>query len=120
MTEVRLRARTVSEIVDAAFELYRRDAGKYVLFTAFALTPQIITQILFPPGVRGGFASVWVPLLSVFVSAFTFTMGSAAVMKYGAAVYLGEPADVEATLKNVIPKIGTILWAGFLKGLLYF
>ena len=120
MTEVRLRARTVSEIVDAAFELYRRDAGKYILFMAFAITPQIITQILVQPGTGLGLGTVLISLISLLVSGFTYTMGSAAIMKYGAAVYLGEEADTEATLRNVIPKVGTILWAGFLKLLLYF
>jgi hypothetical protein len=120
MTEVRLRARTVSELVDAAFELYRRDPGKYVLFMAFAITPQLITQILLQSGTRLGLGAALAFIVSGLVSAFTYTMGSAAIMKFGAAVYLGEEADVEATLQCVIPKVGTILWAGFLKLLLYF
>lgn len=120
MPEVRLRARSVSEIVDASIELYRRDAGKYILFTAFAITPQVITQILVQPGTKVGLNTLLLALASLCVAAFTFTMGSAAVMKYGAAVYLGEPADVEATLRSVIPKVGTIMWAEFLKGILYF
>jgi hypothetical protein len=121
MTEVRLRARTVSEIVDAAFALYRRDASQYTLLMAIAVTPQLITQIVLRPnGAQLGFATYMIALISFLVSAFTYTIGTAAIMKFGAAVYLGEQADLDATVRRVIPKFGTILWAGFLKGLLYF
>lgn len=121
MTEVRLRVRTVSEIVDAAFALYRRDASQYTLIMAIAVVPQLITQIVFRPGaLQLGFASSMVALITSLVSLFTYTIGTAAIMKFGAAVYLGEKAELDATVRHVIPKFGTILWAGFLKGLLYF
>ena len=119
MTEVRLRARTVSELVDAAFALYRRDAGQYILFMAFAITPQVLTQLLLQSRPRVGLGSAFISLISFIVSLLTFTMGSAAVIDYGADVYLGEHADLEATLRSVIPKVGTLLGAGFLKGILY-
>jgi len=120
MTEVRLRARTVSEIVDAAFALYRRDIGQYMLLMAIAITPQVITQIVLRQDGSFGLTSAIVGIVSVLVSAFTYTVGTAAIIKYGAAVYLGEPADLDATVRSVIPKVGRILWAGFLKALLYF
>lgn len=120
MTEVRLRARTVSELVDAAFALYRQDSGQYMLLTAFAITPQLIANILLQPGVGLGLGTTVAGIISLLVSGFTYTVGGAAIIKFGAAVYLGDEADLEATLRAVIPKIGPILWAGFLKALLYF
>lgn len=120
MTEVRLRARTVSELVDAAFALYRRDGGQYIMLMAFAIVPQLVANILLQPGAGLDLGRTMIGLISLLVSAFTYTMGGAAIIKYGAAVYLGEAADLEATLRAVIPKVGRILWAGFLKGLLYF
>jgi len=36
MTELQLRARTVSEIVDAAFGLYRRNATRYIAVASLA------------------------------------------------------------------------------------
>ncbi len=121
MTEVRLRARTVSEIVDAAFALYRRDASQYTLLMAIAVTPQLITQIVLQTGGSGlGLATIVIGIISGLVSVFTYAIGTAAITKFGAAVYLGEEANLEATVRSVIPKVGRILWAGFLKGLLYF
>jgi hypothetical protein len=119
MTEVRLRARTVSEIVDAAFALYRRDATQYTLLMAVAITPQLIMQIIVRPGARLGSASYVIAFISFLVSTFTYTLGTAAITKFGSAVYLGDEADLESTLRGVFPMIGRILWAGFLKELLY-
>jgi hypothetical protein len=121
MTEVRLRARTVSEIVDAAFALYKRDASQYTLLMAIAVTPQLITQIVFQFDAAGlGFTTIIIGVISGLVSIFTYVIGTAGVTKFGAAVYLGEEANVEATVRSVIPKAGRILWAGFLKGLFFF
>jgi len=120
MTEVRLRVRTVSEIVDAAFALYKRDASQYTLLMAIAVTPQLITQIVLSSGSNLGFGTIMIGFTSFLVSMFTYTVGTAAITKFGAAVYLGEEAHLDATVRSVIPKVGRILWAGFLKGLLYF
>jgi len=123
MTEVRLRARTVSEIVDAAFALYRRDGGQYILIMAVCSVPRLIAQLIWqrPPSDFIGHPEVVVySLLIALVSAFTFTVGDAAIMKFGSEVYLGQPADTALTVRAVIPKVLLILFAGFLKGMLYF
>ncbi|HEY2849174.1 MAG TPA: hypothetical protein VGI97_04800 [Gemmatimonadaceae bacterium] len=120
MSDIRLRTRTVSEIIDAAFALYRHDTGPYTVLMAFAITPQLIVNLLLQPNAGFGLGTAFVTLISIIVSAFTYTMGGAAIMKFGAAVYLGEDADIETALKAVIPRVGRILWATFMKGLLYF
>ncbi len=120
MTEPRLRSRTTSEIVDAAFALYRRDFGQYVVVMAFAMLPQLIANILLrgdkPPSSVGGALST---LLILFASMLTTTIGSAAVMKLGSEVYLGESADLEATVKGVIPRLWSLIGAAFLKSLAF-
>ncbi len=123
MSDVRLRARTVSEIVDAAFALYRRDAGQYILIMAVCSVPRLVAQLLWqrPPSDFMAHPEAALTTLAIaLVSAFTFTVGDAAIMKYGAEVYLGQPADSAQTVRAVIPKVVLILFAGFLKGLLYF
>jgi hypothetical protein len=119
MTEVRLRARTVSELVDAAFALYRRDSSQYMLLMAIAIIPQLVGQIVLRPGVRPGFGGYMVAIILFLLSTFTYTIGTAAIIKFGSSVYLGEEEDLDATVRGVIPKVARILWAGFLKTLLY-
>jgi hypothetical protein len=120
MTEVRLRARSVSELVDAAFALYRRDSGQYIMVMAIAAIPQLVAGLFLRPGVSFGLGSAMLLLISSLASAFTYTMGAAAITKLGSAVYLGEQSEMDAALRAVIPKVMSILWAGFLKAILYF
>src|SRR5690349_11580309 len=115
MSDTSLRARGPSEIVDAAFALYRRHAGPYLMVTAIAMTPVLILNLLFSslppaeptlelmvqyykgilPGLVTGLASY------VLVGAFVAQMGS--------EVYLGRQPDVSATLRSVMPLVPKLL-----------
>lgn len=120
MTEVRLRARSVSEIVDAAFALYRRDSKQYILVMAVATVPQLVASLLLQPSGSLGTGSILIGVVSGIISMLTYTVANAAITKLGAEVYLGQPADLEATVRSVVPKVGTILWAGFMMSVLFF
>jgi hypothetical protein len=118
--ELRLRSRTVSELVDAAFALYRRDANQYILIMAVATIPQLMAKLMIQP-INDGFSfnAIIFAMITALASAFTYTVGAAAVMKLGSEVYLGERADLGDTVRSVIPKVWALLWAGFLKAILY-
>lgn len=120
MDELRLRSRTVSELVDAAFALYRRDANQYILIMAVATMPQLVARLLLHTNDVATFTGVMFSMIVALTSAFTYTVGAAAVMKLGSEVYLGERADLGDTVRYVIPKVWSLLWAGFLKAILYF
>jgi hypothetical protein len=121
MSEVRLRVRTVSEIVDAAFALYRRDSGQYILIMAVASLPQVLIRLFLQGNPQSfGFTSVIFSLIGGLVSILTLTVASAAIMKFGSEVYLDERADLSEAVRAVIPKLGAILWAGFLMSILLF
>ena len=117
MTDVRLRARSVSELVDAAFALYRRDSNQYILVMAVATIPQLLSRLFLRSDGTMGLGLF--ALVTGLISSFTFMIGSAAIMKLGSAVYLGEQADLGATVRGVVPKVGSLIWAGFLKWILY-
>ena len=120
MDELRLRSRTVSELVDAAFALYRRDSNQYILIMAVASVPQLAARLLFHPDATLELNSILFGLITMLVSALTFTVGTAAITKLGSEVYLGERADLEDTVRSVVPQVGAILLAGFYKAVLYF
>lgn len=119
MDELRLRSRTVSELVDAAFALYRRDASQYILIMAVATIPQLLAKLLVRVDNTLSFTAVIFSLIVALTSAFTYTVGSAAVIKLGSEVYLGERADLGDTVRSVIPRVWALLWAGFMKAILY-
>jgi hypothetical protein len=118
--ELRLRSRTVSELVDAAFALYRRDASQYILIMAIATIPQLVARLLIQPmNDSFSFTAIIFAIITAITSAFTYTVGTAAVVKLGSEVYLGERADLGDTVRSVIPKVWALLWAGFMKAILY-
>jgi hypothetical protein len=120
MDELRLRTRTVSEIVDASFALYRRDGAQYIAIMAVATLPQLLAQLILRPGPTPTASTLLIGMISLLISALTYAVGTAAIMKFGSSAYLGEPVDLGGAVAAVVPKLGSILLAGFLKAILYF
>ena len=129
MDELQLRSRSVSELVDAAFALYRRDAGQYMILVAIAHVPTLLAKLLLPnvnlttvtaanPASLGTY--FWSTMLTLLASVLTYAFASAAVMKFGSDVYLGERADIETTISHVLPRLASMMFSNVLKGFLYF
>ena len=127
MTESRLRARSVSEIVDATFQLYRQDALQYISITALAYAPWVILRLLFLPGQGLTPAGPNVPTTTLLVLVvgglgtwFSFALMSAVIVRLGSDAYLGEPGgrDIWRTVREVLPRFPAILLAGIYKYLL--
>src|ERR1035437_9121005 len=103
MTDVRLRARSVSELVDAAFALYRRGSNQYIPVMAVATIPQLVSRLFLRSDGTLGLGSNVFALVTLLISSLTYMIGSAAIMKLGSEVYLGEQADVGATVRGAGP-----------------
>lgn len=128
MTEQRLRARSATEIVDAAFQLYRQNAAEYIAVTAAAYAPWLLIQFLFGTmyerPVAGSLALSPAQLLFSLVSAIgtsiTFTLMNGVIVQMGADAYLGSEGgrDIVATIRGVLPRLPSLLLAGFYASLL--
>lgn len=115
MTDLRLRPRTVSELVDAAFALYRRNALQYIVVSSIAIAPLLVLQLAEPDAVRPTSLNLNGMFLVVqLASVLTYALMSAAVVKLGSKVYLGGEADVAAAVKEVLPRVPSLLLAGLL------
>lgn len=115
------RARSVPELVDGAFSLYRRDAASYIMVTAIAVTPGLIAQLLFlrpstPPGSSATMASLLVALITIV----SYSLMTGVITKMGADVFLGGDADVAGAVRAALPKTGTLVAVGMMQGILYF
>ena len=121
MSHIDLRARSTSEIVDAAFALYRRDAMQYTLVTAIAYSPVLIYSLLNPAARSPQTPDDVFGLLPVYLVSFlAYAIVSAVIVRMGADVYLGEHADVGRTIREVLPRVPAFLVASILNGLLLF
>lgn len=113
-----LRARSVSELVDATFSLYRRDASSYIMVTAIASAPGLLAQLLVAGGAPG-FAASLGALLGMLISIVTYALMTGVIIRVGSDVYLGGTADVAGAVKAVLPKVGTLIAVAIGKSILY-
>lgn len=122
MSDLRLRARSVTEIVDAAFQLYRRDALEYVLVTAIAYAPWVIAQLILMRGLvlsRSGALTATGPATAVLgiVGIFAYALMSAVLSRFSSDVYLDQPTGLGAVVRAVLPLVPRLIGATILFGL---
>ena len=107
MSDLRLRARSVTEIVDAAFQLYRRDALEYVLVAAIAYAPLVVAQLLLMRGMlltnsQMLNASAGATIVLGIVGLFAYALMSAALSRFSSDVYLDRPTGLGSVVRAVL------------------
>jgi hypothetical protein len=123
MSDLRLRARSVTEIVDAAFQLYKRDALEYVLVTGVAYAPLIVAQLVFLRGLTFTNAQMLTgisPVASValvIISVFAYSLMSAALSRFSSDVYLERPTGLGEVIRDVLPLVPRVIGATIVFGL---
>src|SRR5689334_18108236 len=122
MSDLRLRPRSVTEIVDAAFHLYKRDALEYILVSAIAYAPWAVAQLLVLRSLRVlGPTSVDIDLLtSIFrlIGFVAYALMSAVLSRFSSDVYLERPTGMAAVIRSVLPTIPRVVGATILLTLL--
>jgi len=109
MADTALRSRSISEIVDAAFSLYRRDFLQYFMVGAIAYSPLILITIL-TQGLSGLGASFTVMAMA-FGAILAFTLVSGVIARMGSDVYLGGHANAMDTVSKVLPRVLALIGA---------
>lgn len=119
-----LRARSATEIVDAAFQLFRRDPLTYLLVAALGYVPVLITQLL----VVGPAAQVeelarltpghtLVMMLGYWTS---LSLMSAVLVRLSAEDYLGHGIDPRAAAWEAFGRLPTVMFGLLLKYIMMF
>ena len=120
MSDVRLRARSTTEIVDAAFSLYRQQPLLYILAAAAGNVPNLVANLLLQTGAQSAsVATSGVGLLVLILSVVMYGLMSAVVMQLGSRAYLGETPDLAAAIRAVWPRVGSVIAAGIVRSFLY-
>lgn len=122
MSDLRLRARSVTEIVDAAFQLYRRDALEYILVTAVAYAPVLVAQLVLLRGIT----AIGTPRLAVtgtvtlivaLVNVVVYALMTAVLSRFASDVYLGKPSGLREVVMSVFRLVPAVILATFGVGL---
>ncbi|HKN66221.1 MAG TPA: hypothetical protein VJW73_08095 [Gemmatimonadaceae bacterium] len=116
MSDLRLRARSVTEIVDAAFQLYRRDALEYVLVAAIAYAPLILVQIVLVGGLvlssaRMLTGPIGATYLLGIIGIFAYALMSAVLSRFSSDVYLDRPTGLGVVVRAVLPLVPRLIGA---------
>lgn len=119
-----LRARSVSELVDAAVALYRQNAAQYILVAALAYAPLLILQLLLPgalgrtpdaPDAAAGVSFIVTSLASLV----TYALVSGAVIGAGSQIYLGHHVDLATIVRETLPRMPALILSGLYRGFFY-
>ena len=119
MATTALRPRSVSEIVDAAFQILRAHYGQFVMCSALAYLPWLILELVFVGDPERLAETQWwigaVALLGIWM---TFALMSAVIITCASQAYLGEPVDVAGAVRRAIPRLPRVMVAAVLRYLL--
>ncbi|MGQ0639324.1 MAG: hypothetical protein ACT4P6_00905 [Gemmatimonadaceae bacterium] len=120
MSDLQYRPRSITEIIDAAFQIYRQDALRYILITAVAYAPFMVVQFVVIDPANVTVAASMVGLASSVVGFFAFTIMSAVLVRLSAEAYLGRDMEISTALAEVIPRVPSILAASVIRLILIF
>jgi hypothetical protein len=122
VTTTYYRPRSVSELVDAAFQLLRRDYMQYVMLMAIAYVPWLVilmaTGLLTAtPGDGAGVTSILVMGLGAMI---WFSLIDAVMIDAVSSSYLGGRVDIAGSFRRVSGRFGHVLAAVIAKALMVF
>jgi hypothetical protein len=120
MSDLQYRPRSVTEIIDAAFQIYRQDALRYILITAVAYAPFMVLQYVVIDSVNLTTTAGALGLASSIVGFLAFTIMSAVLVRLSAEAYLGRDMEIAAALAEVVPRVPSILAASVIRLILIF
>jgi len=103
------RPRKAGEILDAAFQLYRRLFVPVALATGVFMLPALLLDLVV--------AVEDLPYVELLVN-FSRVLGTAAVVRLGSDGYLGRPADGMAAVRHALSRFFSVLGASIVQGLM--
>jgi hypothetical protein len=118
MSDLAPRPRTATELVDAAFQVYRRDPMHFLLVTAVAYVPWMVIRLLFGIRIDPERMSVSSAAVITLGSLLAYGVVSGTVTRVAHDVYLDGTADAAKALRDVLVRLPALIAATLAKLLL--
>ena len=121
MTDTPLRPRSITEIVDTSFTLYRRHFLSLVMVSAIAYAPYIVYATF-----RGAtpsdsvMGSVMNTLVAMVLAIVSYSLVAGAVNQIGSQAYLHGSVDIERAIRVTIERVPALVIGGLLLSLATF
>ncbi len=123
MSDLVLRPRSATEMIDAAFQIYRRSPAAFMLSVALLYVPWFALSQAFLPNMSQprtslppGFTSV--VIIGSVVSILLYALSAGVVSVLTRAAYLDEPIDVAGAFRRTFGKIFQLVPAAILQAVL--
>jgi len=105
MSDLVLRPRSATELIDAAFQVYRQSPGPFMVAMALIYVPWLAIRLIFQLNVPDTPDQITANLMRVLLatgaaSIVIYGLAGGAVAVLARAVYLGEPVDVAAAFRQ--------------------
>jgi hypothetical protein len=111
MSDLAPRPRSATELVDAAFQVYRRDPMQFLLVTAVTYVPWMVLRLVLGISLDPDRMSVSSAAIISLGSLLAYGIVSGAVTRVAHDVYLSGTADATAALRDIILRLPTLLVA---------
>jgi hypothetical protein len=120
VSDIRLRPRSATETVDAAFQLYRRDPVPYIVVTAVTYVPWLIVQLFWlgkTPAEQIARMMSWSGFATGLGTWVSFSLMSAILIRVGSDAYVSGSTDVGTAVNAVLPRVPSLIAAALLKSI---
>jgi hypothetical protein len=114
VSNLALRPRSATEIVDAAFQLYRRDAAQYVLLTGLAYAPWLVIRLVALGGGAEPGTFGMLEIVATIGEFVAYSLMAAVVVRLGAEAYHGRELNVGAATRDVLPRLPAVIGASIM------
>lgn len=115
MNELDLRPRSSTEIVDAAFQLFRRNPTQLILAAALVYVPWLVIRLVFDLGINDPLIGVTkaLALLAGLIVVYAMVGGVTSLM--AADIYLGHAPDLSAAFRRTGSRFVTLALSGVIR-----
>lgn len=124
MSDIALRPRSATELVDAAFQLYRRDPMPFITGMAIIYVPWMVLVAatgVFSIATSGdptSFSTAPIMLIG-FGGIFIYLLASSIMTLLTDDAYFGRPVNLGEALRKTVPRLWSVFVAGFLTSILF-
>lgn len=106
MADIALRQRKATELVDAAFQIYRRDPLQFILAVALIYVPWMVLRLALGIGLNPDqLPGIGALVMSAIGGGLVYTFAGGVTTILASDVYFGRPADLAQAFRTVATHI---------------
>ena len=106
MADIALRQRSSTELVDAAFQVYRRDPLQFILGVALIYVPWMVLRLALGIGLNAGQPlTIGTAVTAAIGGGLVYTFAGGVTTILASDVYFGRPTDLARAFRSVATRI---------------